>query len=43
LEAGETIPIVAVPDDEEVAATHFGAGAEPEGNRPRLTIVGESA
>jgi hypothetical protein len=38
-----TILIVAVPEDEEVAATYFGAGAETEGNRPRLTIEGEPA
>jgi hypothetical protein len=32
LKAGGTILIVAVPDDEEVAATYFGAGTEREGN-----------
>ena len=35
--------IVAVPEDEEVAATYFGAEAKPEGNRPRLIIDGELA
>jgi len=35
--------IVAVPEDEEVAATYFGAGAEPEGNRPRLSLEGQPA
>jgi hypothetical protein len=30
--------IAVVPDDEEGAATDFGAGSEPEGNRPRLVI-----
>jgi hypothetical protein len=38
LKAGGTILIVVVPDDEDVAATFFGAGSEPEGNRPRLVI-----
>jgi hypothetical protein len=38
VKAGGTILIVVVPDDEEVAATYFGAGSEPEGNRPRLSI-----
>jgi hypothetical protein len=36
--AGGTILIVVVPTDEEVAATFFGRGSEPEGNRPRLVI-----
>jgi hypothetical protein len=36
LKAGGTFVIVVVPDDEEVAATYFGAGSETEGNRPRL-------
>jgi hypothetical protein len=27
-----------VPDDEQVVATYFGAGSEPEGNRPGLVI-----
>jgi hypothetical protein len=43
IKSGGTILIVAVPEDEEVAATHFGAGTETEGNRPRLSIEGESA
>jgi hypothetical protein len=38
LKAGGTIVIVVVPDDEAVAATYFGAGSEPERNRPRLVI-----
>ena len=38
LKAGGTILIVAVPEDEEVAATYFGAGAETEANRPRLSM-----
>jgi hypothetical protein len=38
LRASGTILIVVVPDDEEVAATCFGADSEPEGNRPRLVI-----
>jgi hypothetical protein len=38
LKAGGMILIVVVPDDEEVAATYFEAGSEPEGNRPRLAI-----
>jgi hypothetical protein len=40
LKAGGTILIVVVPTDEEVAATYFGAGSEPEGNRPRLVVEG---
>ncbi len=43
IKAGGTILIVAVPDDEEVAATYFGAGAETEANRPCLSIDGEPA
>jgi hypothetical protein len=35
--------IVVVPDDEDVAATYFGAGGEPETNRPRLVISPEPA
>ena len=42
LKAGGTIWIVMAPDDEDVAATYFGAGGEPEGNRPGLSIDGES-
>jgi hypothetical protein len=38
LKAGATILIVVVPDDEQVAATYFGAGSAPEGNRPRLVV-----
>jgi hypothetical protein len=34
--------IVVVPDDEEVAATYFGASSEPEANRPRLAIEFEA-
>src|SRR5206468_1326137 len=33
LKASGPIVIVVVPDDEEVAATYFGAGSEPEANR----------
>jgi hypothetical protein len=43
LKAGGTILIVAIPEEEEVAATYFGAGSEPEGNRPRLIIDEEPA
>lgn len=43
LKAGGTILIVAVPDDEEVAATYFGAGAEEEGSRPSLSLGGDPA
>jgi hypothetical protein len=43
IKSGGTIVIVAIPDDDEVAATHFGAGAETDENRPRLSIDGESA
>ena len=38
IKSGGTILIVAVPEDEVVAATYFGAGAEMEANRPRLVI-----
>jgi hypothetical protein len=38
LKAGGTILVVVVPDDQEVGATYFGAGSEPEMNRPRLVI-----
>jgi hypothetical protein len=43
MKSGGTILLVAVPEDEEVAATNFGAGDETEGNRPRLSIEGEPA
>jgi hypothetical protein len=38
LKAGGPILIVVVPDDEDVAATYFGAGSQPETNRPQLVI-----
>jgi hypothetical protein len=38
IKTGGTILIIAVPDDEEVAATYFGAGTEAEANQPRLVI-----
>jgi hypothetical protein len=38
VKAGGTLLILAVPEDQEVAATYFGAGAEREENRPRLVI-----
>jgi hypothetical protein len=38
IKASGSILIVVVPDDEEVAATYFGAGDEPEANRPSLGI-----
>ena len=37
-EGRRPILIIAVPEDEEVAATYFGTGAEPEENRPGLSI-----
>jgi hypothetical protein len=40
IKAGGMILLVAVPEDEEVAATYFGAGGEPKENRPRLSIEG---
>jgi hypothetical protein len=43
VQAGGTILIVIVPADEEVVAAYFGAGAQPEENRPRLSLVGEPA
>jgi hypothetical protein len=39
--AGGTILLVAVPQDEEVAATYPGAGSVTEANRPRLSLDGE--
>ena len=41
IKAGGTLLIIVVPEDEEVAATHFGAGVQPEENRPRLSLGGE--
>ncbi len=41
MKAGGTILIVAVPDDEEVAATYFGSAAEPEGSRLRASMQGQ--
>lgn len=38
IKAGKTILIVAVPEDEKVAATDFDAGAERDENRPRLVL-----
>jgi hypothetical protein len=38
LKAGGMIPIVVVPDDQEVAPTYLGAEGKPEENRPRLVI-----
>jgi hypothetical protein len=43
IKARGKILIVAVPEDEGVAAVDFGAGAEPEEKRPRLGIQGEAA
>jgi hypothetical protein len=43
VKAGGTILIVAVPEDEEVAAMYLGAGAEPEESRPRLGFDREPA
>jgi hypothetical protein len=40
--AGGTLLIIVAPEDEEVAATYFGAGAEPEVRRPRLSLGGET-
>ena len=33
---GETIRVIIVPDDEDVAATYFGSGAEDATRKPRL-------
>jgi hypothetical protein len=41
IKSGGTILIVPVPDEDEVAATYFGAGGETEANRPRLSINGD--
>jgi hypothetical protein len=38
IRAGGTLLTVAVPEDEEVAATYFRAGVEPKANRPRPVI-----
>jgi hypothetical protein len=43
VKAGGTLLIVAIPEDEEVAATYFGAGTEPEERRPRLVLDGKAA
>jgi hypothetical protein len=43
VDAGGTILIVAVPEDEEGAATYFRAGNDREENRSRLSVDGESA
>jgi hypothetical protein len=43
IKAGGPILIVAVPEDEEVAATYFGGGTDREENRPRLSMDFESA
>jgi hypothetical protein len=40
---GGTILIVIVSDDEDVAATYFGAGSQPEANRPRRVISPQPA
>jgi hypothetical protein len=36
--AGGAILVVVAPDDEQVAATYFGAGNETEANRPRISL-----
>ena len=36
---GENIRLVLVPDDEDVAATYFGSGADDESRRPRLKVA----
>lgn len=41
--AGGVIHIVVVPDDDNVAATYYGAGTPIEANRPRIKLGGESA
>jgi hypothetical protein len=38
IRAGGSVHIVVAPDDDEVAATYFGAGNQTETNRPRLKI-----
>jgi hypothetical protein len=38
LESGEKVRLVIAADDDDVAATYFGAGAETEANRPRLSL-----
>jgi len=35
---GETIRLILVPDDEDVAATYFGSGADDAARRPRLKV-----
>jgi hypothetical protein len=42
LKDGGEIRLLIVPDDEQVAATYFGAGAEEGTRRPRLTLDGET-
>lgn len=36
---GEAIRLVLVPDDEDVAATYFGSGADDSARRPRLKLA----
>jgi hypothetical protein len=35
--------MIAMPEDEEVAATYFGAGTDRDENRPQLSFDGDSA
>ena len=39
IKGGGTLHIVVAPEDDDVAATYFGAGNETEANRPRIKLV----
>ena len=38
IKSGGTLHIVVAPEDDDVAATYFGAGNETEANRPRIKL-----
>lgn len=41
IKSGGPLYIVVAPDDDDVAATYFGAGNETQENRPRIKLAGE--
>ncbi len=42
IKGGGLLHIVIAPEDDDVAATFFGAGDETEANRPRIKLGGEA-
>jgi hypothetical protein len=42
IKGGGALHIVVAPEDDDVAATYFGAGNETEANRPRIKLGGEA-